>query len=292
MKIVVTLLTGVLLTAAIAVEAFAQDVRIERVQRGLLISGFDPGPVDGIWGQKTRNALQELATIEGMELIPDGPDSFHPELDYALVAAFNKFSEHKETEFDYLQKVVDVTDARHLLERAGIGAHPSEIGELLGLTRSEAVSRMIARLDGRVTAVPQPQWIKSEPFPHYWIRWDYDEEQQQAFRIQRDAEISSFRDWWVREMIATENPQAERLILLWNNHFVSAYSGVDEESHAIAIQNQTFRDLGHGNFRDLAQAMIKDPALLNYLDNNRSGRQQPNENLARELMERGRVAKV
>ena len=285
MKIVVTFLTVAFLTAAIAVEGFAKDARIERVQRGLLISGFDPGPVDGFWGQKTRNALQDLAKIEGMDSIPDGPDFFNPELDHALVGAFNKFSEGKETEFDYLQKIVDVADARHLLERAGIGAHPSEIGELLGLTRSEAVSRMIARLDGRVTAVPQPQWIKSEPFPHYWIRWDYDEEQQQAFRIQRDAEISSFRDWWVREMIATENPQAERLILLWNNHFVSAYSGVDEESHAIAIQNQTFRDLGHGNFRDLAQAMIKDPALLNYLDNNRSGRQQPNENLARELME-------
>ena len=31
--------------------------------------------------------------------------------------------------------------------------------------------------------------------------------------------------------------------------------------------------------------MIRDAAMLNYLDNDRSRKQQPNENLARELME-------
>ena len=45
------------------------------------------------------------------------------------------------------------------------------------------------------------------------------------------------------------------------------------------------RELGHTNFRSLAKAMIRDPAMLNYLDNDRSRKEQPNENLARELME-------
>ena len=280
-----TFLSAALLCAASTVAAFAQDVRIERVQHALALSGFDPGPIDGFWGQKTRQALQELKDLTGLEILPENPDDFNFALDRALVQAFNDRSENKEIDHEYLQQVVGIADARHLLERAGIGAHPSEIGALIGLSRSQAVSNMIARLDGRETAVPMPQWIDAQPFPHYWIRWDYEEEQRQAFRIQRDGEMAALRDWWVREMIATQNPQAERLILLWQNHFVSAYSGVEEESHAVAIQHRTFRDLGHGNFRDLAQAMIKDPAMLNYLDNNRSGRQQPNENLARELME-------
>lgn len=45
------------------------------------------------------------------------------------------------------------------------------------------------------------------------------------------------------------------------------------------------RELGYTNFRSLAKAMIRDAALLNYLDNDGSRKQQPNENLARELME-------
>jgi uncharacterized protein (DUF1800 family) len=285
MRIVFAALITVLLASASAESVFAQNVKVERVQRALVLAGFDPGPVDGFWGQKTRDALKELAISTTLIGIPEGPDGFDMELDRALVKAFNVYAEREEVGHPYLQQIIDVADARHLLERSGIGAHPSEIGNLIGLTRSQAISHMIARLDGRETAVPIPQWIDAQPFPHYWIRWDYEEEQRQAFRIQRDGEMAALRDWWVREMIATQNPQAERLILLWQNHFVSAYSGVEEESHAVAIQHRTFRELGHGNFRDLAQAMIKDPAMLNYLDNNRSGRQQPNENLARELME-------
>ncbi|MEC8275322.1 MAG: hypothetical protein VX005_05840, partial [Pseudomonadota bacterium] len=38
-------------------------------------------------------------------------------------------------------------DARHLLERAGIGAHPDEIEALLGLTRAQAIDAMVDQLD-------------------------------------------------------------------------------------------------------------------------------------------------
>ena len=50
-------------------------------------------------------------------------------------------------------------------------------------------------------------------------------------------------------------------------------------------QNETFRRLGRGPFGDLLRAMLRDPALLVWLDapSNRKGK--PNENLARELME-------
>ena len=82
--------------------------------------------------------------------------------------------------------------------------------------------------------------------------------------------MAELRNWWVREMIATPNPMAERLILLWHNHFVTAYSGLQEEVHAVALQHWTFRELGHGSFRDLTHAIVRDPAMLNYLDNNRS----------------------
>ena len=40
-----------------------------------------------------------------------------------------------------------------------------------------------------------------------------------------------------------------------------------------------------GHYRDLILAMIRDPAVLIYLDNNRNKKGSPNENLAREFLE-------
>ena len=56
-------------------------------------------------------------------------------------------------------------------------------------------------------------------------------------------------------------------------------------SVAMRVQNETFKRLGRGPFGDLLRAMLRDPALLVWLDapSNRKGK--PNENLARELME-------
>ena len=86
-------------------------------------------------------------------------------------------------------------------------------------------------------------------------------------------------------MIETPYPQTEQLVLFWHNHFVSAYSAINEQSTSIARQNMMFRELGIGNFKILTKAVIRDPAMLNYLDNDRSEKGKPNENLSRELME-------
>ena len=40
-----------------------------------------------------------------------------------------------------------------------------------------------------------------------------------------------------------------------------------------------------GNYREFLHAIVKDPAILIYLDNNENKRESPNENLARELFE-------
>lgn len=130
----------------------------------------------------------------------------------------------------HLQKIVDVVDARHLLERTGLGAHPSEVQGLLGLTRSKAISRILENIDATEITVDPPEFIYSKHFPEYWIRWDYEEYERQAFSISRDQEMSDFRKWWIRELISTPNPQGERLLLMWHNHFVTAYSGISRRS--------------------------------------------------------------
>ena len=51
------------------------------------------------------------------------------------------------------------------------------------------------------------------------------------------------------------------------------------------IQNDMLRKYALGNFKDMAQALVIDPALMFWLDANSNVKQAPNENLARELME-------
>ena len=274
-----------LLSCISAEIAWGQDYKVKHLQSKLTLSGFDPGPIDGFWGKRTASALTEMLNANGIKMTTVTKSDISKEALSALNSSYHSYSEKSELEIMHLQQYVDAADARHLLERTGLGAHPSEIKRLIGLTRSKAISHVLENLDGTKVTVDPPEFISSQHFPDYWIRWDYEESQRQAFRISRDQEMGDFRTWWVRELISTPNPQAERLLLLWNNHFVTAYSGVQEEVHAVTKQHWTMRELGHTNFRSLAKAMVRDPAMLNYLDNDRSRKEQPNENLARELME-------
>src|SRR5262249_55231055 len=79
-------------------------------------------------------------------------------------------------------------------------------------------------------------------------------------------------------------PLAERLTLLWHNHFATSNLKV-ENLTLMWRQNELFRKLGRGPFGELLAAVVHDPAILVWLDapSNRKG--HPNENLARELME-------
>ena len=51
------------------------------------------------------------------------------------------------------------------------------------------------------------------------------------------------------------------------------------------VQNQLLREHATGNYAELLAAIVKDPAMLRYLDNNSNRKSHPNENLAREVME-------
>jgi len=180
-------------------------------------------------------------------------------------------------------QAIGVRDAAHLLRRVGIGADPVAVIALSEVSRQEAIDVMVDGIQSQ-PSIPMPQWVTA-PAPPYWARGDMTRQDRLAFNQARDREVSDLRRWWVAEMIATPSPQTERLVLMWHNHFVSAYSGIDEESTSIARQNQMLRERGLGNFRELLKAVIRDAAMLNYLDNRSNRKKSPNENLARELME-------
>ncbi len=98
------------------------------------------------------------------------------------------------------------------------------------------------------------------------------------------SDVRRLQAWWHYRALFTPDPLLERLTLMWHDHFATSQVKVDDVA-AMHRQNQTFRRLARGPFGELVREMLRDPALLVYLDApmNRKGR--PNENLARELME-------
>ena len=86
-------------------------------------------------------------------------------------------------------------------------------------------------------------------------------------------------------MVATTNPLTEKLTFLLHGHFPTAISKVKYPSYMYE-QNQLFRTQGGGDFDTLSQAVATDPAMLIWLDANSNKASNPNENFARELMER------
>ena len=175
------------------------------------------------------------------------------------------------------------SDARHLAMRTGFGASPFEIVNLTGKTRQEAVAMIVEGLNSGTHTAP-PAWVQNNA-PHHHRFGSLSTADKQQFRKVRQNEVDSLRNWWVQEMISTPHPQRERLLLFWHNHFATAYSAIDNQAVSIARQHWMLRENAAGNFRALLKSIVHDPAMLNYLDNNNSKKQKPNENLARELME-------
>lgn len=201
-----------------------------------------------------------------------------------LVSGANAARSDQIRDLPHLNQPMTAADARHLLERAGIGAHPVEIAALLELDRAQAIEKMLEQLDVTSPFINPPD-ILDRRYAQYHSISDRDGADRQAFRIMRNQEMDEFRRWWISELISSPNPAGERLLLLWHNHFVTAYSGLNEEVDALIAQHLMLREQGHGSLRDLLHAVIRDAAMLNYLDNSSNRKESPNENLARELLE-------
>jgi uncharacterized protein (DUF1800 family) len=203
--------------------------------------------------------------------------------------------------------------AAHLLERAGFGATPEEIARLAAMTPARAVDALVdyETIDDR----------EQRPFQESGI-WDpgmdpFPPSRAEAVRIARERgeglgekvlpegtqrrlqpvvdkffyalaanniETQRLGLWWANRMLTTKRPLEEKLALFWHGHFASGQNKV-RDYRKMLRQNQMFRRQASGSFRDLLVGVLKDPAMLVYLDNGENVKEHPNENFARELLE-------
>lgn len=104
-----------------------------------------------------------------------------------------------------------------------------------------------------------------------------------------DAAVSSenadrLKAWWMFRLLHSPDPLGERLALMWHNHFATSQEKVGNLA-AMREQNEIFREFAKAPFGDLLPRVIKQPAMLAWLDADTNRKGHPNENLARELME-------
>jgi len=90
--------------------------------------------------------------------------------------------------------------------------------------------------------------------------------------------------WWFRRMLQTKAPLREKLVLFWHDHFASSLQKV-KQPVLLVFQNDLFRRHATGSFKELVHEIVKDPAMMLYLDTQNSKKGKPNENFAREVME-------
>jgi uncharacterized protein (DUF1800 family) len=173
-------------------------------------------------------------------------------------------------------------DARHLLSRTSFTAAPADIEVFAGLTREEAVDRLLS-WGGKPAVIPPPAWVDA-PFESLRrFRGMSAEERKLALRdlFQKAFEL---RSWWLSEMLATPAPLTEKMTLFWHNHFVSSDQKV-RSPQLMYRQNLLLRRHALGNFAAMLHAVARDPAMVIYLDSASNRKGQPNENFAREVME-------
>jgi len=198
----------------------------------------------------------------------------------------------RDDQFDYWK-------AQHLLNRAGFGGTPEQARALADLGLSNAVDYIVNyesqayetvaadRFDGTIMRPPTPE----EQRMYAMARRDGDEAAVEQARIERQRreaadrrQVREMKNWWLKRMIESPRPLEEKMTLFWHGHFATGYRTI-ENSYDMFQQNQFFRANATGNFAELVYGIIRDPAMLAYLNNNQNNRRAPNENLARELME-------
>ncbi len=149
---------------------------------------------------------------------------------------------------------------RHLLQRATFGLKPG--------------------LEDQVTLLGVQAWLDQQLSPE-----NIDDSAVEAMVNQINInDIGDLRQRELLYLIYSERQLQQVMGWFWENHFSTNYRSHDNIGYE-AAENQQFRQLALGNFRDLLDASAKSPAMLLYLNNDQSVKGRPNENYPREVME-------
>jgi uncharacterized protein (DUF1800 family) len=100
----------------------------------------------------------------------------------------------------------------------------------------------------------------------------------------RRPSVDRVRMLWLFQAIYTSFPLAEVMTLAWHGHYATGASKV-RRSELLLAQGRTLRNHWRAPVSRLHLAILRDPAMLRWLDGFDSHKAHPNENLGREFLE-------
>jgi len=158
----------------------------------------------------------------------------------------------------------DRSKIAHLLRRAGLGASHAEVDYYAPMGVTGAVNALL-----NYERTPEESALEV---------WD--------FRNINNGNLNPIgvSMWWIARLLVTRRPLEEKLTLFWHDHFATSAAKV-QYGPMMYGQLVTLRQGANGSFGELLHAVAKDPAMIFWLDTQRSTKKSPNENFAREVME-------
>ncbi|BEL05515.1 DUF1800 domain-containing protein [Actinoplanes sichuanensis] len=171
-----------------------------------------------------------------------------------------------------------MTDRRvmaHLLRRLTFGPTSAEVDAAVRAGHDATLDRLL-----RPAPPPTPPELGPDPMSR--LATGADREQRREARRTQNDQVAELTRWWLARMAGPG--AAEKLTFFWHGHWATSSRKV-RSAQLMLTQQQTLRRYGTGDTGPLVRAMLRDPALILWLDGQKNTRRAPNENLARELME-------
>ncbi|MEZ5247520.1 MAG: DUF1800 domain-containing protein [Acidimicrobiales bacterium] len=143
----------------------------------------------------------------------------------------------------------------HLLRRTTFGPRPGQVERLVDRDLDDVITEIVDDRGDRAEGAAAPD-------------------------LDADDELVV---WWLNRLRDPRAGLHERMVWYWHGHFTTSLAQVTADM--MWQQHLRIRRHALGNFRDLTRELLTDAAMLVYLDGSGSRGEEPNENLARELME-------
>ena len=147
------------------------------------------------------------------------------------------------------------------------------------------------------------RWVDVEPELFLWEHFGLDHTQRPLETadynlLPRDEQVGMCKDArevdrlqflelqqrWYHSMILQRDPLRDRMTLFWHGLFTTSMEK-NKRKFELIHQLQWLRRGALGSYAELLHGLVRDPAMLQYLDNTENRDGHANENLARELME-------
>jgi uncharacterized protein (DUF1800 family) len=165
---------------------------------------------------------------------------------------------------------------QHLLLRAGFGIPIQAYSKAI----AQGTEKCVATLFRDSRKVRPLSVSESKPMDPVRLMSMSDQEKEKRIREAR-GNLRKLNVAWINRIATTRAQLREKMTLFWHDHFATRvpFVGFMQDQH------NTIRQHALGKFDELLLAVSRDPAMLQFLNNNQNFKAHPNENFAREVLE-------